>query len=110
MTDDGRFGTADGADEGRVVGVCVARADCGVSEDGVRWVRRSDARRRCGVGRDILDAWVSDGKVEAHKLHPGRNGTVVFYAPDIERAIREAPAYVPTDDRGEAPLRGAGVL
>lgn len=86
------------AGSARLVGVSVARVDETMFDDGVRWLRRSDARRRCGVGRDILDAWVSDGKVEAHKLHPGRNGTVVFSAPDIDRAIREAPAYVPAAD------------
>lgn len=94
------------AGEVRVLGVSVARADAPLCDDGVRWVRRGDARRRCGVGRDILDLWVADGKVEAHKLNPGRNGTVVFSATDIDRAIRAAPPYMPSENDA-APLRGA---
>ncbi len=110
MTEQSEQAEAGSAAAARLVGVSVARVDETMFDDGVRWLRRSDARRRCGVGRDILDAWVSDGKVEAHKLHPGRNGTVVFSAPDIDRAIREAPAYVPTadgDGGAESRLRGA---
>lgn len=68
-----------------------------VRESGVEslWYRRADARALCGVGRDLLDKWVADGRVEAHKLNPGRNGTVVFSAGDIARVIKESPQYRP---------------
>lgn len=97
---------ANGIVDARLVNASVARVDETMAKDGVRWLRRSDARRRCGVGRNILDLWVCDGKVEAHKLNPGKNGTVVFSAPDIDRAIRESPPYVPMADE-ESHLRGA---
>ena len=60
-----------------------------------QWARRSDIRRDYGIGGDLLDEYVSDNKVEAHKLVPGQNGTVVFSVQDIERVIDESPRYVP---------------
>lgn len=64
--------------------------------DNAKWYRRADARAVCGVGRDLLDKWVAEGKVEAHKLDQGRNGTVVFNASDINKVIRESPVYAPS--------------
>lgn len=60
------------------------------------WIRRKTAFKVFGVGHDILDDWVRDDKVEAHKLSPGKNGSVVFSASDISRVIRSSPKYVPS--------------
>ena len=68
----------------------------GCEYDTAKWYRRADARAFCGIGRDLLDKWVADGKVEAHKLDSGRNGTVVFNASDIDKMIRESPVYAPS--------------
>lgn len=62
---------------------------------GVEWVRRQDVLSYFSVGRDVLDRWVIDGKVDAHKLHPGKNGTVIFSVEDIRSAIRNSPRYRP---------------
>ncbi len=64
-------------------------------EPACEWVRRDDARRIFGIGKDVLDHWVADDVVEAHKLNPGRNGTVVFSASGIRAAIEAAPRYTP---------------
>ena len=65
------------------------------------WVRRKNAMELYGVGKDILDLWVSSGKVEAHKLNSGKNGSVVFLASDILMAIKNAPRYIPANSEEE---------
>ena len=66
-----------------------------LQSDGIEWMRRQEALARFAVGKDVLDQWVRDDVVEAHKLNPGKNGTVIFCAGDIRRAIRNAPRYRP---------------
>lgn len=61
----------------------------------LEWMRRGDVRKVMGIGKDILDEWVASGKCEAHKLNSGKNGTVIFSAADIRRAIGESPKYIP---------------
>lgn len=78
----------------RIVGISVSHDDARRLA-GVEWMRRGDARRICGLGKDVLDLWVANEIVEAHKLHPGKNGTVIFSAEDIRNAIRASPRYVP---------------
>ena len=65
------------------------------SLQGVEWVRRQDVLDHFAVGKDVLDRWVTEDKVEAHKLHPGKNGTVIFSVEDIRNAIRSSPRYRP---------------
>lgn len=62
-------------------------------EDRPRWVRFSTALSRFGIGKDVLKLWTKEGKVEAHKVTPGKNGTVVFFADDIDKNIRLSPLY-----------------
>ena len=76
-------------------GASMGKADTVRSAERVEWVRRDSAYELFGVGRDVLDRWVSKNLVEAHKLHSGRNGSVVFSADDIRMAICGSPAYKP---------------
>ena len=64
----------------------------------VEWVRRQDVLVHFSVGKDVLDRWVEEDKVEAHKLHPGKNGTVIFSVDDVRQAIRDSPRYYPSRD------------
>lgn len=83
------------AEDIRLIGKEVADGRSADSLSGIEWMRRGDVRRICGIGKDILDHWVATDKVEAHKLNPGKNGTVIFAADDIRRAILASPKYRP---------------
>ena len=82
-----------------LVGVSVATEGETLSNE--EWMRRSDVRRIFGIGKDILDKWVEVGAVEAHKLNPSKNGTVVFSTRDIRDTIRTAPLWKPRKTSGK---------